>query len=149
MNRWELATYIAAALWGTVEIYLGIKRPMDSGTLPQLLWKLITRFRKQPQEVAPVPTNPNPNAISLQVVVDGPTYRALGVVTDMIKAITSGQDAKEAVLAISPRLIEAFGDLSKISPDYKIDKTSVVEAVSQRLGDMVESFVLARSADPK
>lgn len=93
-------------------------------------------------------TSANPNVRHLDVVVDGPTYDAMGVVVSLVKGIAAGQKPQDALAAALPAIMGSFGQLSQIQPDYAADRESVVEAVSQRLGDLVEAFVLAKTAAP-
>lgn len=139
---------VLAVLWQIAELYLGLKKPMDAGSLPQLLYRLLQRVfsRKSTQKGAPPMPSANPNVITISVTVDKPTYDALGVVVSLINGIAAGQKPQEALTNALPAIMGSFGQLGQIPGDLVLDRASVIEAVSQRLGDLVEAFVLAKTS---
>lgn len=144
---------VMAAIWQTTELYLGVKKPMDAGSVPQLLYKFLQHIftkKKTPTtgDTTMTSTSANPNIRHLDVVVDGPTYDALGVVVALVKGVAAGQKPQEAVAAALPQILASFTQLSQIPGDLALDRASVLEAVSQRMGDLAEAFILAKTAAP-
>src|ERR1035441_2518065 len=93
-------TPVLLAIWQTIELYLGWKKPMDAGSGPQLLWRILCtiqiRLANRKNKGAPVMAT-NPNARAVSVTVDGPTYDILALGVDVIKKVLSGEKPQQVV----------------------------------------------------
>ena len=133
---------LGLVLWELTEIWLGVLKPMDAGSIPQLLWKLILRWKIKGEAHMPA----NPNARSLNVNVDGPTYDALGLIVDAVKKLAAGEKPQQVATEEIGQALAVFNEVPMIQADIALDRASVEAAVALRLADLIDALLAARAA---
>lgn len=131
-------------LWQVVEIWLGVKKPMDAGSVPQLLWTLIQRVHQKVTKGVPV--MPNPNAVAVQVNVDKPVSDLLSALEDVILKLAAGEKPQQVAQEEIGALMLLMGELANIGPDYVADPASVENALLLGLAAIKDAVMAARAA---
>lgn len=140
-NPW--LTPALLVIWQTLELYLGLKKPMDAGSIPQLLYRilqyLLTRKTKGFTQMAT-----NPNARSIPVTVDGPTYDVLAIGVDIVRKALSGDKPQQIAQEELGAVMAQLGSLGQIAGDFALDRASIEAAVALQLQALVDAILAAR-----
>lgn len=139
--------YLAAAglvLWQVVEIWLGVKKPMDAGSIPQLIWTFIQRFHRKITKGAPIMANPN--AVVVTVNIDKPVQDVCLAVKDIFLKLQASEKPQQVAQEEIGTLMLLLGELSSIGPDYVADPTSVENALALGLVAIKDAVLAARAA---
>lgn len=130
-----------------LEAYLGKTQPLGAASTFALSWKLIQQllaYFHKPKGATSMSTNPNARTIS--VTVDGPTYDALGLGVDVIKKVLSGEKAQQVATEELGAVMTQLGSLGQIAGDFALDRPSIEAAVALQLQALVDVILAARLA---
>lgn len=147
---------VAAALliaWQTAEVYLGLKKPMDAGSIPQLLCRLVQYIVSvvrrapgiQPAGRENPMTSANPNARPITTDVDGPTYDALGIVVEAIQKLASGESPQQVVQEEMGKAFALVTQIPMIQNDLALDRKTVEAAFTLQATALIDAVVAART----
>lgn len=121
---------ILTTLGGTAEIYLGIKRPMDAGTLPVLLYRLLQRlFSKTKGAPVPIQSQTTPIAKETNDVV----VLVLNLARDFKAGLKSGDMVGKEV----GTLMTAVQDSDQIIVEMKADPVAWYRTVFGGFGELI------------
>ena len=136
-------------IWQTIELYLGFKKPMDAGSVPQLLYRLLQRiFSKKTNDLKGASTMANPNAITISVTVDGPTWTAGGTIVDAAKKFEAGEKPPQILQEELGPLLGQMAALALIPADFAGDPATVLNAAALRTVELEEIIRLAKKTAP-
>lgn len=130
---------VILALWQTAELYLGVKKPADAGSVPQLLYRFLQRiFSPKPKGATEVSTNAN--AITVSIVVDGPTWNAGGTLVDAGTKLLASEKMPQVVQEELGPILAQMGSLSSVPADFTGDPASVLNAAALRAIQLEEAY---------
>jgi hypothetical protein len=133
---------VGLVIWELIEIWLGVLKPMDAGSIPQLMWNFILHLkRKGAQHMAN-----NPNARALSVTVDGPTYDALGVLVTVVEKLAAGEKPQAVATEEIGQAMALMTELPQITGDYVLDRLSVENAVGLQMASLVDAIMTIRAS---
>lgn len=145
---WPLLSALVVALWHMVELMLGVVTPEEAGWLPVTLKSNLGRifewFSKK-KEVSPV-SSKNPNAITIQVDVDKPTYDALGIIVEATGKVLSGEKPQLIAQEEIGNAMVLFGEIGQISGDAALDRSTVEAAFALQTVRLIDAIMAARLA---
>lgn len=136
---------VMATLWQTAELYLGLKKPMDAGSVPQLLWRILCtiQIRLQGTKVpkgATTMASANPNVIIVSVLVDGPTWNAGGTLVDSAKKLLAGEKPQQVMQEELGPILAQMSTLATIPADFAGDPATVLNAAALRSIEIEEAY---------
>lgn len=137
---------VMATLWQTTELYLGLKKPMDAGSVPQLLWRMLCtiqlRFTKTKPKEGAIPMPTNPNAISVSVSVDAATWNLGATILDAADKVLAGEKPPQILAEEIGPVMAQMGALAQIPADFAGDRATVLNAGVLRAVQLEEKIRL-------
>lgn len=86
----------------------------------------------------------NPNARSIPVTVDGPTYDVLAIGVDIVRKALSGDKPQQIAQEELGAVMAQLGSLGQIAGDFALDRASIEAAVALQLQALVDAILAAR-----
>ncbi len=141
--------YVTAAglvLWQVIEIWLGVKKPVDAGSIPQLIWNLLQRFRTKIKTKGATVMPTNPNATSVCMDLDKPVTDLFNAINDALKKIQAGEKPQQVATEVVGPALQLLTELPQVAGDYAADPLSVKRAIALGLLQLEETLLAARLA---
>lgn len=138
--NYPYAWAVILALWQTAELYLGVKKPADAGSVPQLLYRFLQRIVSPKPKGATQVSTTNPNAITVSVVVDGPTWNAGAELNVAGKKIIAGEKPQQVLAEELGPVLAQMAALGSIPADFAGDPATVLNAAALQAIQLEEAY---------